>query len=277
MIRLAVLVAVVNGALGSPPPTSLQAERLTDPPAVDTHRPRFSWKLPATSSASATDVPARQVAYQIQASPTALFSALLWDSGETASNKTLDIEYGAAGGALLGASELVADQRVWWRVRVWTAATAADGGTATGGEATHSTRRTTPRTPASSMADPVPSAWSAAAFFRVGRSLDVHWTGTWIAGTSAQSTHSSSPSHASASSLPSSPPATNCSGSPYDDHPNPLLRRVFFLDQDPSRIAAATLYAAGLGYYRLFLDGTHAIEDRHTEFRLKREIHLRPG
>ena len=137
MLRLAVLVAVLHGALGSPPPTSLQAERLTDPPAVDTHRPRFSWKLPAASpSASATDVtdvPARQVAYQIQASPTALFSALLWDSGKTASNNTLDIEYGAAGRALLGASELVADQRVWWRVRVWTAATAADGGMADGG------------------------------------------------------------------------------------------------------------------------------------------------
>ena len=273
MLRLAVLVAVLHGALGSPPPTSLQAERLTDPPAVDTHRPRFSWKLPAASpSASATDVtdvPARQVAYQIQASPTALFSALLWDSGKTASNNTLDIEYGAAGRALLGASELVADQRVWWRVRVWTAATAADGGTANGGEATHSTRRATPRTPASGMADPVPSAWSAAAFFRVGRSLDAHWTGTWIAGTSPQTTQATHSSSSSSSSSPSSPPTQNCSGSPYDDHPNPLLRRVFVLDQDPSSIAAATLYAAGLGYYRLFLDGTAPVEYRPTEFRFE--------
>jgi alpha-L-rhamnosidase len=219
------LVAARVAGTAPPPPHSLTAERLRDPQAVDTARPRLSWRLGHAVTA--------QRAYQIRAATAApSFAAttassssqdlLLWDSGRVNSNATLDVVYG-------GSEPLRADQRVLWQVRVW--------GSAPGNSS--------------------PSEWSASGFFRVGRLRESDWgVSKWISAAAPSSLPSLLAPTNNANPLPDGHPK-NCSHSYFGNHPNTLLRRVFRLDNDSGvAVTRATLYASGLGYFQVFIDGT---------------------
>ena len=86
----------------------LTCEGLTDPLAIDSAEPHFSWKI-------SSDVPVSQVAYQIQVSSSLKDlksgKAGLWDSGRVVSLDQVMIPYS---GTNLGSR-----QQCWWRVRVW--------------------------------------------------------------------------------------------------------------------------------------------------------------
>lgn len=87
----------------------LRCEDLTNPTAIDSANPHFSWKIAAEAKATA------QTHYEIQVatSPKALQrgEADLWSSGEVASDESVMVPY--AGEAL--SSRVLA----YWRVRVW--------------------------------------------------------------------------------------------------------------------------------------------------------------
>ena len=86
----------------------LTCEGLTDPLAIDSAEPHFSWKI-------SSDVPVSQVAYQIQVSSSLKDlksgKAGLWDSGRVVSADQVMVPYS---GTNLGSR-----QQCWWRVRVW--------------------------------------------------------------------------------------------------------------------------------------------------------------
>ena len=86
----------------------LTCEGLSDPLAIDSAEPHFSWKI-------SSDVPVSQVAYQIQVSSSLKDlksgKAGLWDSGRVVSPDQVMIPYS---GTNLGSR-----QQCWWRVRVW--------------------------------------------------------------------------------------------------------------------------------------------------------------
>ena len=88
-------------------PVRLECEARLNPPGIDAARPRLSWVLESAEKGQ------RQTAYRILvASKPELLQAGqgdLWDSGEVASDETLNIPY--AGKAL------ASNQRCFWRVR----------------------------------------------------------------------------------------------------------------------------------------------------------------
>ena len=119
-------------------PVGLRADRVINPPAIQAPKPLLSWELSS---------PGFQSAYQIQAASSTInllrHENLTWDSGKVESNDTLN-------GAVYPET-LVADQKVFWVVRVW--------------------YTTSPD---------LPSPWSSISFFRMGRTKENDWTGTWI-------------------------------------------------------------------------------------------------
>lgn len=90
-------------------PADLRCEHLIDPVSIDVKVPRLSW-IVASSQRNQ-----KQTAYQVlvAGSEAQLHEdhGDLWDSGKIQSNQTLDIEYAG--------KPLEADQRVFWKVRVW--------------------------------------------------------------------------------------------------------------------------------------------------------------
>ncbi len=124
-------------------PTNLRVEYLTNPLAIDTPHPRFSWEL------TATDPKARgltQIAFRILAatSPEELArdNGTLWDSGKVDSSAMNQVEYAG--------QRLRPRQRGYWKLRVW------DGE----GRA---------------------SAWSAPAEWTAGLTSPIDWAGAaWI-------------------------------------------------------------------------------------------------
>ncbi|MCG5217941.1 alpha-L-rhamnosidase [Streptosporangium sp. KLBMP 9127] len=88
-------------------PHALKTGYLTDPLGLDDQHPGLSWQ----------PTYGRQQAYRVQAAtgpePLASGEADLWDSGRVDGERHTDVRYG---GKTPGAG-----QRVWWRVRVWTA------------------------------------------------------------------------------------------------------------------------------------------------------------
>jgi alpha-L-rhamnosidase len=125
-------------------PIALSCDHRSAPLAVAAARPRLAWLL-AQSRLSRRGV--RQSAYRI------LVSSSLgnltqgrgdaWDSGKTASRRTIDVPYGGAA--------LRSDTRYFWKVRVWDA-------------------------------DDRPSPWSAPAWWRTAPSPQ-DWKARWIADT----------------------------------------------------------------------------------------------
>jgi alpha-L-rhamnosidase len=84
----------------------LTCEGLSEPLAIDSAQPHFSWKIESRA-------PMAQSAYQIQLSfsPAKLKQSWLWDSGRVESADQIMVPY--TGPAL------ASRQQVWWRVRVW--------------------------------------------------------------------------------------------------------------------------------------------------------------
>lgn len=117
-ILILLSVAWAFGALFSSPAhaqegalkaTSLRCEHLVNPMGVEVKSPRLGWIVESSKRAQV------QLAYQILvASSDELLKndkGDLWDSGKQASNETIDIAYSG--------KPLQADQRCFWKVRVW--------------------------------------------------------------------------------------------------------------------------------------------------------------
>jgi hypothetical protein len=89
-------------------PVRLQCEARTNPLGIDTPRPRLSWILESAENGQ------RQTAYRILAATKAALlgpgKADLWDSGEVASDESVNLEYA---GQALGSG-----QRCYWLVQV---------------------------------------------------------------------------------------------------------------------------------------------------------------
>jgi len=113
----------------------LRAEETVDLLGTHARRPRLSWRI----EGEGRDIVQRRYRVRAAAHPVP-GAALLWDSGDVASDDTFDIPYG---GAALGSM-----QRVWWTVEV----TDAAGRTAT----------------------------SAPAWFETGLIDAADWRGAWI-------------------------------------------------------------------------------------------------
>jgi alpha-L-rhamnosidase len=141
MKPLLALLALLTPALASDLSTvALRCEYHSNPLAIGTTKPRFSWKIQPTDS-TARDV--HQSAYEIQVAREAdgFEKKPLWSTGKIASAATDQIAYSG--------TPLASQDRAVWRVRVW----------GTGSE---------------------PSAWSAPASFGVGLLEQKDWSALWI-------------------------------------------------------------------------------------------------
>ena len=120
--------------------TTLRAEYLVDPLALDVHTPRLSWIVDAPNARGVS-----QTAYQIIVASSAATLAAnrgdLWDTGKVATNQTNQIEYDGR--------PLQSRQRVHWKVRVWNQSGA-------------------------------PSAWSKPASWQMGLLDKSDWSAQWI-------------------------------------------------------------------------------------------------
>jgi len=100
---------MLGGACASPlPPHDLKCESLSNPIALGTTTPRFSWKLDAGQPAARA---LRQTAYEIQVDADPPANTPLWNSGRVDSPRTSQIEYAG--------KPLKARDRAIWRVRFW--------------------------------------------------------------------------------------------------------------------------------------------------------------
>ena len=89
--------------------SNLLTENRTNPVGLDTPVPRFSWQL--VSDARGVS----QTAFEMRISETPgglkKSKSLLWDSGKTPSNESVQVPYGG--------KKLQSDTRYYWQVRVW--------------------------------------------------------------------------------------------------------------------------------------------------------------
>ena len=120
-------------------PRGLTAEYRTDPCGIDAARPRLGWKL----APEGRDV--RQAAWRVLAASSRAHLARdagdLWDSGRVAGDANVSVAYGG--------KPLATSQRVFWKVKVWTA-------------------------------DGAESAWSAPAEWTTGVMRPEDWRAKWI-------------------------------------------------------------------------------------------------
>jgi alpha-L-rhamnosidase len=132
-------VFTVSAAFAGPlAPSQLRCEYLHNPEAVDMAKPRFSWVLNHSERGE------KQTAYELQVGARPDFAGqLVWDSGQTTSPKTMQIEYGGPA--------LASDYDYLWRVRYWDAQGNA-------------------------------SPWSATARFSTGLLQPSDWRAKWISG-----------------------------------------------------------------------------------------------
>lgn len=87
-----------------PAALNLRTNLRIEPLGVDTPHPEFDWQLPASA--------VRQVAYQVQVSPSEGFEAtVLWDSGRVSTDVIGHVVYGGA--------PLRSSTCYFWRLRVW--------------------------------------------------------------------------------------------------------------------------------------------------------------
>ena len=82
----------------------LRAEYTVDLLGTEVVHPRLSWRIESDAAG------VKQASYRIRTSPSAQMAEVLWDSGDVASEATVDI---ACGGA-----PLTPMQRIWWTVDV---------------------------------------------------------------------------------------------------------------------------------------------------------------
>lgn len=203
---------------------------------VGTPAPRIGWQVGLTAAAPATTKGQVQSSYHITATDSAS-GKVLWDSGVVKSAETLGIAWG-------GLLPLESRQRVSLKVEI------SDG-------------------------DGKVCASSAPVVFETGLLLTKDWTAEWI-GTSARHTLSRLPLPWRWQILPHFPMAM--AGPPvprnssdmcgmYADDPAPTFRKTF---ETKSAVKSARLYATGLGYYRLYLNGVRvgdgALEPAWTAF-----------
>ena len=100
-------VAGPDAGAGSPVTVAgLTTERRTGPVGIDAARPRFGWRLVAAANGQV------QGRYQVTVGTTAE-AADVWDSGQVASSRSVDIAYGGPA--------LASNRTYHWRVRVWDA------------------------------------------------------------------------------------------------------------------------------------------------------------
>ena len=102
--------------------------------------------------------------------------------------------------------------------------------------------------------DNITTEWSDLTHFRMGRK-EMDWNGVWI-------TKSDSTSNLSSVNLHKNTISDNCSNSAYGDHPNLILRRNF---TTTSNVTRAVLHIAGLGYYRIKIDGMYVPGDTYLD------------
>jgi hypothetical protein len=105
-ILFATLAQLAGAALT---PADLHCDYAVNPLGVDSQNPRLFWKL------ESGDHGQRQTAYEILAASSeknlARNDGDLWDSGEVASDETIQIAYGG--------KKLKSSQQVFWKVRAW--------------------------------------------------------------------------------------------------------------------------------------------------------------
>lgn len=116
-------------------PNALTTDGRREPLGLGSTTPEFGWQLPADSPA--------QIAWEVEVSRDATFTAPLWGSGRVAGAEPFGVRYG--GEALDSTTEY------HWRVRIWTAATAD------------------------------PSPW-AVSRFETGVLREEEWRARWVAG-----------------------------------------------------------------------------------------------
>ncbi|MFQ8827928.1 MAG: alpha-L-rhamnosidase N-terminal domain-containing protein [Alistipes sp.] len=218
---------------------SLLCEYLADPLGIDATRPRLSWIV---SSPLRGD---RQTAYRVlvASSPELLARGEgdLWDSGKTASARSVQVEYG--GKPLAGLA------KCYWKVRVWDA-------------------------------DDRPSRWSEPARWSMGPLCEEDWGGAeWIAARDEETWRNEGAEHKRRdveNREPNTWPWFVGTGrtiwdlyenaSPRYD-PSPLMRKEFSVGR---KVVSADLYVCGLGYYEAYLNGRrvgdHVLDPAWTNF-----------
>ena len=104
---VASLQTAVAGKLQAP--VNLRCNSLSEPLAIDTTSPLFSWQTPCAHNGQ------RQTAYEIEVASDSLMlvrgKADLWKSGKVLSSEQLHVAYGG--------SKLAERNLCYWRVRVW--------------------------------------------------------------------------------------------------------------------------------------------------------------
>jgi len=134
--------------------SGLRVEYLPNPVGIDVARPRFSWRI--TSDTRNTQQTAYQLQVGLSAPNVGRGSGLFWDSGRTASDVSVFVDY--AGPAL------ASHTRYYWRVRVWDSKSRV-------------------------------SSWSPVAYWETGLTQPGDWTAQWVgpAATPADSLPGASP------------------------------------------------------------------------------------
>jgi alpha-L-rhamnosidase len=136
LLALFALGVIFGGVLGAAPSVvNLRTEYKTDPIGIDVAQPRLSWQLRSDERG------VLQTAYQIQVAEQPEFKTIVWDTGRTASDRSVHVPYGGPA--------LSSGRRYYWRVRVWDA----------GGQS---------------------SEWSAPAFWEMGLLSPGDWKAKWI-------------------------------------------------------------------------------------------------
>ena len=241
MKRLIVAVLLLTAAITcrAAEVGSLRCEYLADPLGIDAMRPRLSWVV---SSSLRGD---RQTAYRVlvASSPELLARGEgdLWDSGKTASGRSIQVEYG--GKPLAGLA------KCYWKVRVWDA-------------------------------DDRPSRWSEPARWSMGPLCEEDWGGAeWIAARDEETWRNEWAEHKRRdveNREPNTWPWFVGTGrtiwdlyenaSPRYD-PSPLMRKEFSVGR---KVVSADLYVCGLGYYEAYLNGRrvgdHVLDPAWTNF-----------
>ena len=157
---LAALVLPCSLSVAAVVPVRLRCEYRINPPGIDETQPRLSWVLgpehtDRQTEPSNTPRSVRQIAYRILvASSEALLeqdTGDLWDSGRTASDRSIQIEYRG--------KPLESRLRCHWKVRVWTARWQPDADADGAGQ---------------------PTAWSQPAMWTMGLLEPRDWQAAWI-------------------------------------------------------------------------------------------------
>lgn len=196
-------------------PIDLRVEKQIAPLALSTQTPRFSWKLPYSADAQKF-----QTAYHILvASRIGLLKtggADCWDSGRISGDRSWLVQYGG--------KTLLAAEKYYWRVRVWT----SDG--------------EEPR-------------WSDVSQFGIGLLSDADWNADWIAMSPDEGTPAGRHCHVQ--------PLSETQLEPWRQVPelrkaSICLRKTFELARKPLR---ALVHLCGLGHYRMWCNGRRVGND----------------